>query len=490
MGNDAHAGDEVEISGLRKMVHLNGTKGRLVRFVNKVKRWSVECFDDRTYKIKPENLSVPAAPIRETNSNAGESLGVTSYARKKPAYAIMRGTVPNHPSVKEVLGNTYILPNILGFLNWKELLQARVCRRWREAVRCTPVPESRTADSWQTPELYVGNREAAEALGWLSNALPMLTSLNFLFDIGKSKLFQVANGEDAGPSLMVSTTLRNRNSQRPVDISCIANFHHLRNLAIHGLYLNGRYPFLFEFSNLRTLEFYNLGRLKWDLSILVNMPNLEKLRCISNHSLTGSISDTRVLKETLKELGLSHCTKVDGNLKELADFPMLRDISLHGCKNIVGDIRDIRPGDFQSIESMGIPASVWGGGDLPSIEETPDIMHAWYILKKQHSKVFTNMRLGLSLDSPERYDNNVHHSRVMPSLVEFVQAGNRLGWRWTNCVFGGACETNWLDPKPSNPSLRYTKELQKIYDDVTFYEGFLAPPTQEEHLQRYSEFRG
>ena len=220
------------------------------------------------------------------------------------------------------------------------------------------------------------------------------------------------------------------------------------------------------------------------------MPNLEKLRCISNHSLTGSISDTRVLKETLKELGLSHCTKVDGNLKELADFPMLRDISLHGCKNIVGDIRDIRPGDFQSIESMGIPASVWGGGDLPSIEETPDIMHAWYILKKQHSKVFTNMRLGLSLDSPERYDNNVHHSRVMPSLVEFVQAGNRLGWRWTNCVFGGACETNWLDPKPSNPSLIYTKELQKIYDDVTFYEGFLAPPTQEEHLQRYSEFRG
>lgn len=313
----------------------------------------------------------------------------------------------------------------------------------------------------------------------------MLASLNFLFDIGKSKHFEVANGEDAAPSLVLSSAFGNR--PRPVDISCIANFHHLRYLTIHSLSLNGRYPFLFNFSNLRSLDFYNVGRLQWDLDMLVNMPKLERVRCIRSYSLTGSLSSIRALKETLIELCLSQCPDIDGNLMDLADLPLLKEISLRGCNKIVGDIRDVRPGDFQSIESLGLPECVWGGGDLPSIEETSDIMRAWYILKKKHPRVFTNMRLGLSLDSPERYDNNVHHSRKMPAHVEFVQAGSRLGWRWTNCVFGGACETNWLDPKPANPSLRYTKELQKVADKVKFYKGFFDPPTQEEHLQRNSE---
>jgi len=64
------------------------------------------------------------------------------------------------------------------------------------------------------------------------------------------------------------------------------------------------------------------------------------------------------------------------------------------------------------------------------------------------------MRLGLSLDSPERNDNDVHHSRKMPAHVEFVQAGSRLWWRWTNCVSGGACETNWLDPNDTLKNFR------------------------------------
>ena len=29
--------------------------------------------------------------------------------------------------------------------------------------------------------------------------------------------------------------------------------------------------------------------------------------------------------------------------------------------------------------------------------------------------------------------------------VEYVVAGSRIGWRWTNAVSGGLCETVWLE---------------------------------------------
>jgi len=148
---------------------------------------------------------------------------------------------------------------------------------------------------------------------------------------------------------------------------------------------------------------------------------------------------------------------------DLADFPLLKDLSLNACNKIVGDIRDIGPGKFQSIESqVDLPDSVYGGGHLPSIAETPDIMRAWYILKKHNRHIFSCKRMSLSIDSPERYVNYVHHCREMPAFVEFVEAGSRLGWRWTNCVSGGSCETNWLDPEPNQSDEGYDVYLKEL----------------------------
>ena len=98
--------------------------------------------------------------------------------------------------------------------------------------------------------------------------------------------------------------------------------------------------------------------------------------------------------------------------------------------------------------------------------------------------------MSLSLDSPDRYHPDVHHSRDMPHCVEFVKAGQRLGWRWTNAVSGGSCEPVWLDPEP-DPSDEgydvYLKELKDIERDVEFFKGFTSPPTLDELLQRNTD---
>jgi hypothetical protein len=60
-------------------------------------------------------------------------------------------------------------------------------------------------------------------------------------------------------------------------------------------------------------------------------------------------------------------------------------------------------------------------------------------------------RWTLDFKSPDWYQvDSYRHSLEPPFWVKFVMAGNsRLGWRWTNCLAGGACETTWLDPKPA-----------------------------------------
>lgn len=59
--------------------------------------------------------------------------------------------------------------------------------------------------------------------------------------------------------------------------------------------------------------------------------------------------------------------------------------------------------------------------------------------------------------------------------VEFVSAGPRLGWRWTNAVRGGSCETIWLDLAP-HPSDRdyddYHTELKAVNEMLAFSEVF------------------
>jgi len=462
--------DAVEIYGLTKATHLNGKRGRLIRYVKKDKRWAVATETlESAVKIKPVNLKL---------------LGSGTAT-----------VVPDHPSVKEVLSETNLISNIFEFLHWKDILRARVCCDWREAAKLAQVPESITDDGWHTRELYVQNRKIAEAIGWIADALPGMSSVNFLFELKKSEEFKFAKGEDPrnvlepfySPDYSLDEDRPRPEIPRPVDISPIANFRRLRNLRIKQADLNGSYPFLFDFPNLRTLELIDIGRLRWDLDMLSGLPKLEKLRCI-RVPVTGTLKCLRVIRGSLVDLCLAGCSEVEGNMMDLADFPLLKELSLNNCDKVVCDITDIGPADFQSIESAftDLPDSVYGAGHLPSIAETPKIMQAWYTLKKRNQHIFSGRRMSLSLYSPERYDNNVHHSRDMPKCVEFVSAGPRLGWRWTNAVNGGSCETNWIDPAPNPSDVNYDvylKELKEIERDVDFFKGFFKPPTQQEHLQ-------
>jgi len=397
-------GDTVEINGLELATYLNGSCGKLISWDWHQKLWEVECYNGRN-KIKVENL-------------------------KLYNYKAVNVVVPDHPSVVEVLNDTDILSSILSYFDWRGILCARVCRKWREAARVTHVPQTETDDAYQTPELYLKNREYAEALGWISDALPLIPTVSILFNLGKSEEFKIANGDNPESSIVLSSR------GKPVDISPIANFRQLQKLDIEDASMNGSYPFLFNFPNLRELTLVDVGRLNWDLEVLAGLPKLEKLRCIRNFKLTGSLADIRVLRENLAKLCLSGCSKVEGNLMDLADFPRLKSLSLNGCNKVMGDIRDIGEGDFSSMEeTVSLPETVYGG-ELPSIAEASDIMLAWHNIKKRNPKLeFYGM--GLSLDSPERYHNDVHHSRAMPSHAKLIQAGPRSGWRWTNCVSGG-----------------------------------------------------
>jgi hypothetical protein len=391
-------------------------------------------------------------------------------------------------AVSAALSDPDLLSSVLSFLSWKDILRSRVCRTWIQAVALTNVPET-ISDVWSTPDLYVNSREFLDALDWLSKTLPRVPSVNIRFNLYTTKPFDIADGDD--PELPL---IANPSSQ--ASLRCIAEFRYLKHLSINSASLNGSYPYLFDFPELRTLELVDVGRLVWDLDMLENLPKLEQLTAVRNTHLNGKLSSIQVLRKTLVKLSLISCLKVKGDLMDLRDFPLLQDICLNDCNRIGGDIREVQVGDFQSVESFGrLPSSVFGGSYLPSIADTPAIMHSWYILKKRNPSILSPSnngmcRMSLSILSTERYGNDVHHTRCMPTCVEFVSAGNRLGWRWTNAVRGGSCETIWMDPAPkySDPGYDlYLLELQKINQDVGFYKGFFAPPSQQEHLRMNNE---
>ncbi|KAL3795084.1 hypothetical protein ACHAWO_009247 [Cyclotella atomus] len=393
--------------------------------------------------------------------------------------------------VSAALSDPDLLSSILSFLSWKELLRCRVCRTWRQAVALTNVPES-ISDVWSTPDLYINSREFVDALGWLSKALPRVPCVNIRFNLYSTKPFEIAACDD--PELPSDSSIASPSNQ--ASLRCIADFLYLKHISITSASLNGSHPYLFDFPELRTLELVDVGMLVWNLDMLQNLRKLEQLIAVRNTHLTGRLGSIRVLRESLVKLSLVSCFKVGGDLLDLRDFPLLKDICLNDCNRIGGDIREVQIGDFQSVESFGrLPNSVFGGSYLPSIADTPAIMRSWYILKKQNPSVLTPSnngicRLSLSMLSTERYENDVHHTRYMPTCVEFISAGTRLGWRWTNAVRGGSCETIWMDPAPqrSDPGYDlYLLELEKVNEDVVFYKGFFAPPSQDEHLQRNND---
>ncbi|KAL3934212.1 MAG: hypothetical protein SGBAC_010024, partial [Bacillariaceae sp.] len=217
--------------------------------------------------------------------------------------------------------------------------------------------------------------------------------------------------------------------------------------------------------------------------MLIGLPKLKKLHCMNNSYLTGNLESLQVLGQTLVEVNLCGCEDVEGSIMSLAKFPCLEELTLLRTK-IAGDIRDIGANDFVALKKVDFGGHVYGGGNMNRIEDAADLMLARYRLKKRSPTLFEQRRWSLAETSTQHYQFGGHHSRVPPFNVEFVKAGPRLGWRWTNCVSGGSCETHWFDPEP-NPSGPeydiYVKEVEDVQRGVEFYAGFHVPPTQMEH---------
>lgn len=370
-----------------------------------------------------------------------------------------------------------VLSTVLSFLHWTDVLNARVSRKWKSAAAMSPVKE-----------LNVKKPQIAVNLERISTALPGLDTLRFDFFFASSEQFYFIEGEDAESGLQ----LENLDDAPPalVNLAPIQNFSRLQHLALRHTRLNGSYPYLFQLQNLRTLDLLLNRWLKWDLEMLSGLPNLRKLHCRRNAMLTGDLRSVRVLRRTLEDLDIHLCVKVTGSFNELFDFDRLERLDLADTR-VTGDIRNIGPSDFKSLKQLELGDGIYGGGNLQSIHEAAEIMSARYTLKKRTPELFQNRRWWLSDDSPEHYTSNAHRSRAPPFYVEFVKAGPRLGWRWTNCVVGGACETYWLDAEPELSSSEdyqdYLEELDGVNRCVYFYRGFLTPPTPEEYKQRYAE---
>ena len=275
----------------------------------------------------------------------------------------------------EILG-TDELSLILGFLHWKDILKARVNQKWRDAVKMTLVPISRNADSYSSqeeegvftqetqPEFFIKYIDHAEALSWICNALPMLQCIHCNFTLQEPAIIIQANMAKYYMPIP------------PPSLDPISKFQHLRHLTLRGVtYLNAHYDFFTAYPELRTLDLSHTSKVRMDLSMLSGLPKLEKLVCCESTEVTGDIKSLRVIINSLCEIDFAGCERVGGSLMTLADFPKLQQIDLAGTK-VTGDIRDIGPNDFSSIQEMELCDTIYGGGDLMKIEDAPEIMLA------------------------------------------------------------------------------------------------------------------
>jgi len=160
-------------------------------------------------------------------------------------------------------------------------------------------------------------------------------------------------------------------------------------------------------------------------------------------------------------------------------------------------VRDIGERDFLSLKQLTLPAGVYGGWGykFQHISDAIDVARTYYLIRKQRSDLLIEDWQGeLSEDSLDWYDSPADElgepEHSPPFNIMFVQAGQRMGYRWQNAYYLETCEVNWLDPEPrkeSNDYEKYLEELHKIEERTFFFRGFNQPPTSEQY-HRLLEF--
>ena len=258
------------------------------------------------------------------------------------------------PLVSAAIHQLDIIEIILGFLPPMEIMQKRgVCVVWEEAAKNTIVPLT---------DFHVYSVQRYNAMRVMIRALPNLQRLR-IGECISQQIYgrQIFNGLGIGhkyndgedPNEDEATTTAYFTTH---DIEIVSNFSKLRILEISNAGLNGKYPFLFNsFPLLQKLTIRSerkYDNLKWDLE--AGLPVLKELYCWQNRSLTGSINSLSVLKDTLEKVHIIHCSRVEGNFMDLADFPRLKELNLLWSA-VTGDIQDISGNDFLTLEMLTLP---------------------------------------------------------------------------------------------------------------------------------------
>ncbi len=390
---------------------------------------------------------------------------------------------------------------IFGYLGPVEILPLRrVCKKWNEAARKTIVPIAHV----DYAAFKVDDGKTHHTMKTMSTALPNLQQLKLgelRYDYWNKIHHRYADGEDP-QNVAGSEMHRSANSVVTHEIDMISNFTKLKVLELEWTLssLNGSYPTLFNFPLLENLTVCRCDYLKWDLGMLAGLPLLRVLNCKANRRLTGNIHSLRVLKDTLEEVVITHCTRVEGNFMDLADFPHLKILDIdYSMVSIMGDVRDMKEGDFPKLRKLCLPKSVYGGdrSEIMRISDAKDLIAAIYSIKNQrnrHPSLFQNFEWYLSQSSPDWYKPEFGP----PFSFRIVRAGSRLGWRWEQSpdyapdyVF----EMNWLDPLPAKGNSdyqRYFKSVGKIEsyrDRFPFFKGYHEPPSESVYLRLAQDYR-
>jgi hypothetical protein len=192
--------------------------------------------------------------------------------------------------------------------------------------------------------------------------------------------------------------------------------------------LNGRYPSLFNFPLLQSLNVNYCPNLKWDLEMLAGLPLLKELDFVYNDNLTGNIKSLRVLKDTLTHVTIEDSYRVVGNFMDLADFPKLKHLDLRHTA-VIGDIREVGEQDFSALIELALPDTVYGGTgyEFQCISDAHDIISTLYTIKKQRPTLQIDWYGKLSEDSPDWYEGFEGSDDTPPFSIRFVQAGSRVG---------------------------------------------------------------
>ena len=202
-----------------------------------------------------------------------------------------------------------------------------------------------------------------------------------------------------------------------------------------------------------------------------------------------------MFKDTFETITIASCDNVEGNLMDLADFSLLKELNLFNTA-VKGDVRDIGENDFTNLERLRFPFGVVGGYGFKfqRIADVPSVVNAYYRLAKRAKSLreehYIYYSWRLSEQSPDYYAADREGSLLHPPLcINFVEVGSRLGWRWHRGH--SCCEINWLDPEPDregNVYKAYTKELKKMQENMHIYKGYHQPPTQEEYRRLCREY--